>query len=132
MKFTLAALLIVISGPGCSTIHHKNTVFKPSHQPLSIPDDYKTLLENEYGTKMVRIRSGVWLNTVDINPSKEKTLIFIHGDSGSFDYWLPQINLFKNKYRIVAYERADCGKSITRDFNPTYSNSAENISLQMM
>lgn len=98
---------------------------------LNLPAGYKTPLEKEYSARFIQVRNNVWLNVIDINPSKNKALIFVHGDAGSFDYWLPQINFFKSRYRIIVYEREDCGKSITKNFQPAYSNSAEDIALMV-
>ena len=100
-----------------------------SSPAIILPSGYKTPMEEQYTPKLIKIRNNVQLNTLDINSSAKKTLIFVHGDAGSFDYWLPQINFFKDKYRIIAYDRSDCGRSIIKNYDPTYSNSAEDIAL---
>lgn len=102
-----------------------------AHQPLPellrLPADYRTPLERVYGSKLVQVLPDTWLNVVDIGGEHPRTLVLVHGDAGSFDYWRPQIEYFKDRYRIVAYERAECGRSVGPAASLTYSASANHL-----
>ena len=96
-------------------------------EALRLPPAYRTPLERAYGSRLLQVLPDTLLNVVDIGADHPLTLLFVHGDAGSFDYWRPQIEHFKDRYRVVAYERAECGRSIGPVNALTYSTSADHI-----
>ncbi|MEI8269826.1 MAG: alpha/beta hydrolase [bacterium] len=53
---------------------------------------------------------GIYYRTNDFKPEK-KTIVFIHGVSGSCSAWWPFEKIFKNKYNILTYDIRGHGKS---------------------
>jgi len=83
---------------------------------------------SKYSGKLIQIRDNVKLNVYD-SKKGQKTILFIHGDWMGLDNWKYQIDFFSNEYRIIAYDRIDCGNSIYKDFTPTFDTCVEDIRL---
>lgn len=88
---------------------------------------YRTPLEAVFGSTLIALPGGARLNTLVVNPAAEKTLVFIHGDAGTFDVFTPQVRHFGGRYRLILYERADCGRSSAGSDGLSYSLSAHNL-----
>lgn len=126
IKIIFSCCLLFFS---CSFIGQNENIAKNWSTDLDLPKDFKNTLIDSYNPSMIQIRENVWLNTLDINPEIPKTIVFLHGDAGNLGYFKPQIEYLKNRYRLVIFERADCGQSKAKNYKFTYSNFAEDIVL---
>ena len=81
-----------------------------------------------YIGELVEIRKDVRLNVYD-SKSGRKSLIFIHGDWMGLDSWKAQIDYFSQSYRVIAFDRIDCGFSEYNNYNPTHDSCVEDIRL---
>lgn len=136
----LALVSVVIHAAACAAPLHGSRGTGSASQSggspslpesLQLPADYRTPLERTYGSRLVQVRPDTWLNVVDVGVEHPRALVFVHGDAGSFDYWGPQIEYFKARYRVLAFERAECGRSTGPVDAITYSRSADDITRLM-
>ena len=81
-----------------------------------------------YRGSLIQIRENVRLNVFDSGKG-DKTLIFIHGDWMGLDSWKNQIEHFLEDYRIITFDRIDCGDSEYHDFRPTFDTCIEDLKL---
>lgn len=81
-----------------------------------------------YRGTAVQIRENIKLNVFDSGKG-DKTLVFIHGDWMGLDSWKNQISHFSEEYRIIAFDRVDCGDSEYRNFKPSFDSCIEDLKL---